>query len=279
MTTNPFKGLVLLIAAVLLVAGCDGGDGKLAVPDLAPVARFTATPDGGTAPLPVQFDATSSSDGGDTIARYLWVFGDGSPQGSGVTTSHVYEVAGTYNVTLWVTDQKGVGRSTTRQISVRPVAPTLAFSVSPTTLGAGEAATLSWEAQAATSCVASGGWTGARPVSGSAQTAPMSVSTTFTLNCSGPGGEVSQSVTVQVNVVGGQLLVPAISRADSDVNDPAAPYRSNDTADEAQVLPNPVIVGGYLNEPGRGPVGRSSASGDLDDVYKVTSRRARSSSS
>ena len=154
MSTSPFKGLVLLLTAAVLVAGCDGGDGKVDVLDLAPIARFTATPDVGTAPLLVQFDASSSSAGGGTIARHLWVFGDGTPQGSGVTTSHVYEATGTYTVTLWVTDQKGVGRSTTRQISVRPVAPTLVFSVSPTTLGAGETATLRWDSQEASRCVA-----------------------------------------------------------------------------------------------------------------------------
>jgi serine protease len=60
------------------------------------------------------------------------------------------------------------------------------------------------------------------------------------------------------------------SALDSDVNDPNAPYQSNDTAELAQVIPNPVILGGYANLPGAGPPGRSHDSGDEYDWYKVT---------
>ncbi|MGB5063365.1 MAG: hypothetical protein WBQ37_06330, partial [Candidatus Competibacter sp.] len=37
---------------------------------------------------------------------------------------------------------------------------------------------------------------------------------------------------------------------DSDVNDPLALYRSNDTVTDPQPLPNPVTLGGYVNQPG-----------------------------
>ena len=57
--------------------------------------------------------------------------------------------------------------------------------------------------------------------------------------------------------------------ADSDVNDPLAPYRANDTVADAQPLPNPVTLGGYVNQPGAGPAGRSRGGGDATDVYKI----------
>ena len=57
--------------------------------------------------------------------------------------------------------------------------------------------------------------------------------------------------------------------ADSDVNDPLAPYRANDTVADAQSLPNPVTLGGYVNQPGAGPTGRSRSGGDAGDVYKI----------
>ncbi|HMR04015.1 MAG TPA: hypothetical protein PKA43_11650, partial [Candidatus Competibacter phosphatis] len=57
--------------------------------------------------------------------------------------------------------------------------------------------------------------------------------------------------------------------SDSDVNDPLAPYRANDTVADAQPLPNPVTLGGYVNQPGAGPAGRSRSGGDASDVYKI----------
>ncbi len=43
-----------------------------------------------------------------TVVSYAWNFGDGTPAGSGVTTAHVYGIAGTFTVTLTVTDNAGL---------------------------------------------------------------------------------------------------------------------------------------------------------------------------
>lgn len=74
----------------------------------APTASFTSTPDNGTAPLTVNVDATASTDGdGSSITGYVWEWGDGSANGSGVTDSHTYNTPGTYNITLTVTNDLG----------------------------------------------------------------------------------------------------------------------------------------------------------------------------
>lgn len=78
------------------------------------------------------------------------------------------------------------------------------------------------------------------------------------------GGDV---VTYQLS---GTMTVSSSTMADSDVNDPAASFASNDRFDNAQFLPNPAVVGGYANWPGQGADGRSLASGDLSDRYRVT---------
>lgn len=69
--------------------------------------------------------------------------------------------------------------------------------------------------------------------------------------------------------ISGEVTVAEGVATDSDVNDIKASFNSNDTIDTAQSLPNPVIVGGYVNLPLEGDVGRSFQVGDIDDFYVV----------
>jgi hypothetical protein len=62
------------------------------------------------------FDGTASSDPGG-VARYQWDFGDGLTQ-EGPLVSHAYQAAGTYTVTLKVTDDHGAVDQVTRQVVV-----------------------------------------------------------------------------------------------------------------------------------------------------------------
>lgn len=103
-----------------------GGIAPLA-PNLAPNARFTSASTGLVATL----DATGSKDTDGTIATYAWTFGDGS-SGTGATATRTYASAGTYLVTLTITDNRGGTSTATRMVSVAPVvpnkAPTAAFT-------------------------------------------------------------------------------------------------------------------------------------------------------
>lgn len=56
------------------------------------------------------FDGTGSSDPDGDIASYAWDFGD-STTGSGANPTHTYATAGTYNVSLTVTDDGGLTAS------------------------------------------------------------------------------------------------------------------------------------------------------------------------
>ncbi|MGC3995350.1 MAG: PKD domain-containing protein [Propionicimonas sp.] len=72
---------------------------------------------------------SASTDSDGAIQRYAWSFGDGSAyDGVSVpTVTHTYASAGTYTVTLTVTDDRGASSATTRQVSVAPAAETISF--------------------------------------------------------------------------------------------------------------------------------------------------------
>jgi hypothetical protein len=89
-----------------------------------PTAVFTA-PSTTIVSRPVSFDASGSSEpnGAARIAGYAWSFGDGTT-GTGVRSQHAYAHAGTYTVTLAVTDSLGfTSAPVTRTVAVAAIAP------------------------------------------------------------------------------------------------------------------------------------------------------------
>ncbi len=78
----------------------------------------------------------------------------------------------------------------------QPAAPTLDLTAQPQTIVSGDSSTVSWTTSSnTTSCSSSGG---VQPTSGSWLVYPTTT-TTYTLTCTGPGGSVTESVTVTVN--------------------------------------------------------------------------------
>ena len=109
-----------------------------------PIASFTATPSTAAVGSPIALSASGSSDPGGSIVGYAWNFGDGTT-GSGVTTSKSYASAGTYTITLTVTDNGGLTASTTRNVTITAgnQAPVANLSVSPSSTTTGTPITFS----------------------------------------------------------------------------------------------------------------------------------------
>ena len=70
--------------------------------NLPPMAKLSAEPMSGQAPLLVSFDGGASQDPDSTITGYHWDFGD-STGGEGAQISHSYQDSGIYTATLTVT--------------------------------------------------------------------------------------------------------------------------------------------------------------------------------
>ncbi|MGE0761880.1 MAG: PKD domain-containing protein [Bdellovibrionales bacterium] len=96
----------------------------------APVARVSASPTSGFAPLTVSLNGGASSDDSG-IVSYDWVFGDGDTA-QGALVQHVYQSAGARVATLTVTDNMGLSDSASVTIGVQAnTAPTASFSLTP----------------------------------------------------------------------------------------------------------------------------------------------------
>ncbi|UQX89356.1 PKD domain-containing protein [Jatrophihabitans telluris] len=78
-----------------------------------PVAAFTSSTNG----LVASFDGSTSTDDG-TITGYDWNFGDNTAHGTAINPSHTYASAGTYSVTLTVTDNGNLTNAITKSVTV-----------------------------------------------------------------------------------------------------------------------------------------------------------------
>src|SRR6266704_3377697 len=84
-------------------------------PNQPPTANFTSSCNG----LTCSFTSTSSDPDG-SIASYSWTFGDGATS-TAQNPSHTYTAAGSYTVTLQVTDNQGAQSTTTsKTVTVTP---------------------------------------------------------------------------------------------------------------------------------------------------------------
>ncbi|MDO8676610.1 MAG: hypothetical protein Q7K16_03085 [Candidatus Azambacteria bacterium] len=80
-----------------------------------------------------------------------------------------------------------------------PPAPSVSITANPTTINQGNSSVLTWSSNNATSCFASGGWSGAQSLSGS-QSVFSSQTTSYSITCSNSAGQqISDSVTVNVS--------------------------------------------------------------------------------
>lgn len=85
-----------------------------------PIAVFTYDWTSATGALTARFDASASTDAVGAIVNYAWDFGDNTA-GLGMTIYHTYATAGTYPVTLMITDDLGLTDTTQQTVVANSV--------------------------------------------------------------------------------------------------------------------------------------------------------------
>ena len=111
------KFLLVMVLPALLLTGCGGSVATVLLN--APTAN-AGGPYTGTEGTAVSFNGSASTDPQGQTLSYAWSFGDGG-SGTGVKPSHTYNIAGTFTVSLTVTD--------TANLSSQPATTTAMISV------------------------------------------------------------------------------------------------------------------------------------------------------
>lgn len=175
-------------------------------PAPAPTLTFTTTKEtvvsGGSTTLEWRSnDATSCTATGDWTGQRAK---SGSLAQTGITSAKSYTLTCV-----------GDGGSISRTIGINlevvapppppppaaPSAPTLTLTVDKTTVTSGGSAALTWSAANATSCTATGDWSGAKSTTGTQSQTGITAAKTYTLTCTGAGGSIVRTVTVAVEAV------------------------------------------------------------------------------
>jgi len=153
----------------------------------------------------------------DSLA-YQW-YADGAAVAGATSATFVptVDLTGrrlTVRVTAGLTDR---GTVTTTSEPSAPVfvttAPTVSLNASRTSLRRGQAVTLTWSTATAASVVASGGWSGAQPASGTVTVRPTALgATSYVLGATNAAGTTSTQVQVRVTRPAVRLRVSAPGR-------------------------------------------------------------------
>lgn len=138
----------------------------------------------------------------------------GSKSASGSESTGTLNDARTYLYSLSCSNDGGMGYVNNVKLVVsKPDAPTVNLTASPISINTGQSSTLSWTTSNASSCYASGDWSGSRGYSGGSQsTGTLNTVKTYsyTLTCSNSGGSTSATTSVAVSS-GSSTTKPAVT--------------------------------------------------------------------
>lgn len=145
----------------------------------------------------------SSTNATSCTASGAW---SGTKATSGTQTTLALTSQSTYTLACSGTGGSALASVTVSITGVTP-APTVNIAASPTTVNSGGSSLLNWSATNATSCTASGAWSGSKATTGTQSTGALTALSTYTLSCTGAGGTTQASATVDVTPPAGNAAV------------------------------------------------------------------------
>ncbi len=146
-----------------------------------------------------------------------------------------------------------IGADLSTPLSVSPLiaAPTVSLSSTPGSIVSGQRATLTWTSNDSSSCAGTGFV--ASGTSGSAIVSPV-VTTTYSITCTGAGGNASQSTTVTVTTPPSIVAQPPITPGVTPSNGESGKKIGGDTSDKKYVIAqsaSSVVRGHSLTQSGK----------------------------
>ena len=178
---------------------CSGAGGSandsisvtVAAPPSAPIVNLSASPSS----LPYNGSTTLSWSSSNTTGCSASGDWTGNKATSGSQTMSALTSNSSFSLIC-----SGAGGSANDSVSVTVAdpSPTLSFSASPVTVSQNGSTTLNWSTTGATSCTASGDWSGNKGAAGAETISSLMISSQFTLTCNGAGGSVNNTVNVTV---------------------------------------------------------------------------------
>ena len=149
-------------------------------------------------------------------------------------------------------------------------APVVTFSANPVAVTTTGTSTLTWSSSDAAELHGIRRMERVAPNVRHSGDRPAAAAATYTLACGTAGVSDTENATVNTAGVIGALLIAPNTQTDSDTNDVVRTPVANNNFDTAQALPNPVVLGGFAALAGLAPTGPLRASGDLDDMYRIS---------
>jgi hypothetical protein len=197
---------VALLCITLTLAACGGGSSSA---DSASTAEATSAINTTAAVTPVvSISATPTATTVGQVITLTWSVSN--PNGSTCTASDAWSgtlatsgtqtvtagAAGTANYTLTC---GGVTNTASVVVSTPPPSPTASLTLAPANINSAQSTVLSWSSANASSCTASGAWSGTKATSGAVTMTPTAAGNfTYSLACTGEGGTANASAALSV---------------------------------------------------------------------------------
>jgi hypothetical protein len=185
-----------IAAASLALAACGGGGSSSS--NAPPTVSLSASP------ASISAGASATLSWSSTNATACTASGGWSGSKDINGSSSTGTLSATTSYTLTCTGAGGSAKASAT-VTVTPHAVAVTLTANPSAIASGGTTMLSWTSSGATSCTASGGWSGTKATSGNISTGALTVTTAYMLSCTGAG--VSKATSATVTVVSGSVNV------------------------------------------------------------------------